>query len=438
MAARAAARVDGAATLSGPGGLAGARVPLLVVAGVLVASLSLRGPILAVTPVLRDIERDLGIGSATAGLLTTAPVLMFAVLTPLAALFIRRAGAETALMASLAGVLAGTFVRALPGFGAMLAGMLVIGAAITIGNVVIPVIIRREVPPARVALVTAAYTATLNVGSLVTSLLTAPLAELVGWPAAIAAWSVLSIAGVVLWGLHVRRARGRDRFSGAPAPVRRPAVAASDGEFGPDALTGPLPVVERTSGSMLRRPVTWLLVCAFAAQTTMYYALSTWLPAFAADELGLSRSAAGGVASLYQGAGILGAFVVPLLARVGPRLLAPLVICASWLVLTVGLLAAPGLLWLWLTLGAIGHAGGFVVIFAALVQVSRSDGEAAGMSALVQGGGYLVGASGGPVMGALFQAAGAWTLPLAGLLGLSGVYCVLLLAAVRASRRATG
>ena len=42
--------------------------------------------------------------------------------------------------------------------------MFVIGAAITIGNVVIPVIIRRDVPAARVGSVTAAYVATLNVG----------------------------------------------------------------------------------------------------------------------------------------------------------------------------------------------------------------------------------------------------------------------------------
>ena len=55
---------------------------------------------------------DFGIGSATAGLLTTAPVLMFALLTPLAALVIRRAGAELALMLSLSGVLLGTVIRA--------------------------------------------------------------------------------------------------------------------------------------------------------------------------------------------------------------------------------------------------------------------------------------------------------------------------------------
>ena len=144
-------------------------IPWFVIVGLLVAALSMRGPIVAPTPVLRDIAEDFGIGSATAGLLTTAPVLMFALLTPLAALVIRRAGAEIALMLALSGVLLGTLIRAIPGFGWMLAGMFVIGAAVRIGNVVIPVIIRRDVPSAHVAVVTAAYVATLNVGSLITS-----------------------------------------------------------------------------------------------------------------------------------------------------------------------------------------------------------------------------------------------------------------------------
>ena len=51
------------------------RIPWLVVSGLLVAALSLRGPIVAPTPVMRLIEDDLDIGAAAAGLLTTAPVL---------------------------------------------------------------------------------------------------------------------------------------------------------------------------------------------------------------------------------------------------------------------------------------------------------------------------------------------------------------------------
>jgi len=424
-------------------GRKGRGIPWIVIAGVLVAALSMRGPIVAPTPVLRDIEGDFGIGSATAGLLTTAPVLMFALLTPLAALVIRRAGAELALMLSLSGVLVGTLIRAIPGFGWMLAGMLVIGAAVTVGNVVIPVIIRRDVPPAHVGVITAAYVATLNAGSLITSLLTAPLAALIGWPGALLAWSVLTVAGILLWGAHLRRDRlsggePGDRYSGDERRSADGAVPPRD--LDPETLTGPLPVVARgrSERAMIRRPVTWLLLIAFAGQVTIYYALSTWLPTLTADELGLDAAAAGALASLFQGAGIVGAFVVPLLARFTPAIVPTLTICVSWLILTVGMLLAPELTWLWLTIGAIGHAGGFVVIFTTLVVVARSDGEAAGMSALVQGGGYGIGALGAPIMGALHEATGGWTAALALMVVIAVLYCVALLAAGAAARSRRG
>lgn len=416
---------------------AGRGIPILVVAGVLVAALSLRGPIVAPTPVLGDIARDLSLGSGAVGLLTTAPVLMFALLTPLAALAIRRAGAELALLLSLSGVLVGTFIRALPGFGWMLAGMVVIGAAITIGNVVVPVIIRRDVPPERVGFVTAAYTAMLNVGSLITSLLTAPLASAVGWSLALLTWSAITIAGVVLWSIHMARARrsgaaGGERYSGDQAPR----AAAGREDLDPAVVTGPMPVVLARGSSILRRPVVWLLVAAFGCQTTMYYALSTWLPTIAYDELGLDRAASGAIASLYQGCGIVGALLIPLLTRFTPRIVPIAVIAASWLVLTVGLLVAPELLWLWLSLGAIGHAGGFVVIFTALVGVSRDGAEAGSISALVQGVGYAVGALGAPAMGWLHEQSGGWMLPLGAVVVVSIVYCVVLFAAIAASWRA--
>ena len=416
---------------------AGRGIPWLVVAGVLVAALSMRGPIVAPTPVLRDIEVDLGIGSATAGLLTTAPVLMFALLTPLAALVIRRSGAELALMLSLGGVLLGTVIRAIPGFGWMLAGMFVIGAAVTIGNVVIPVIIRRDIPPERVGVVTAAYVATLNAGSLITSLLTAPLASLIGWPGALLAWSLLTVAGMALWAVHlVRSRREGDRWSERYSGDEPPAGSGGARDLDPTTLTGPLPAVARgdRERSIARRPVTWLLTAAFAIQCAIYYGLSTWLPTLTADELGLDPTAAGALASLFQGAGIVGAFVVPLLARFTPRFVPTLTICVSWLILTIGLLVAPEFTWVWLAIGAIGHAGGFVVIFTTLVTVTRSDGEAAGMSALVQGGGYAVGALGAPVMGALHEVTGAWTAALALLVVLAVVYSGVLSAAGVAAR----
>lgn len=218
--------------------------PWLVLVGILVAALSLRAPIIALTPVLPEIMADLGIGSASAGLLTTAPVVMFALMTPLAALVIRRAGPELALLIALGGVMIGTLVRALPGFGSMLTGMVIMGATITVGNVVIPVIIRRDLPPERTAVATAAYTATLNVGSLLTALATVPLAEATGWSAALLIWGAFTVIGLALWIVHIARTRSwcsAERSSGEASETR---ATRSEGA----SITGPLPIVVDNHG----------------------------------------------------------------------------------------------------------------------------------------------------------------------------------------------
>lgn len=414
------------------------QIPWLVVSGVLVAAISMRGPIVAPTPVLGDIASDLGLTASTAGFITTVPVLMFALLTPLAALLVRRSGAETAVLLTLCGVLLGTLVRSLPGFGGILVGMLIIGAAITVGNVVMPVIIRRDVPSERVALVTAGYTAMLNLGSLLTSLGTAPLAALIGWPLALLAWGLLAVAGLVLWGVHMRRDRGArawaEHDSGAGASGAR--------VTGPvqtvDELTGPMPVVQTPHAgerAAWRVPIAWMLAGAFGMQSFAYYGISTWLPTFLADTLGADQASAGALASMFQGFGIAGAFLVPLLSRYTSPIVPALVVCGCWLTMSLGLLLAPSLFLVWVVFGGLGQAGGFVVIFTTLVRIARGSGEAAGMSALVQGFGYVIAASSAPLLGFLHEVSGGWTLPMLIIVLAICTFTVCVLSGVGAARR---
>ncbi|WP_194419895.1 CynX/NimT family MFS transporter [Microbacterium abyssi] len=403
-------------------------VPWLVLIGILVAALSLRAPIIALTPVLPEIIDDLGISSASAGLLTTAPVIMFAVMTPLAALVIRRAGAEIALLLSLAGVMVGTLVRALPGFGSMLAGMVIIGAAITIGNVVIPVIIRRDLPPARTAVATAVYTATLNAGSLLTALATVPLAEATGWSLALLLWGAFTVIGLALWIVHILRSRSwssAERASGDVAESR-PGPSADAA-----SITGPMPVVvDSRFAATIRRPIVWLLVAAFASQSTVYYAMSTWLPTILLDTTDVDAAAAGALSSLFQGVAIVGAMIAPLLMRYVGAVYSALLLGVLFAVMVVGMLIAPELAGVWASFGAITHSSGFVLIFTGLVRVSRSDGEAATMSALVQGCGYAFAALGAPIMGAMREGSGGWQVPLLAIAGVVLVYTVALMSAM--------
>lgn len=414
------------------------QIPWLVVSGVLVAAISMRGPIVAPTPVLGDIAGDFGLAASTAGLITTVPVLMFAMLTPLAAVLVRRSGAETAVLLTLCGVLLGTLVRSLPGFGGILVGMLIIGAAITVGNVVMPVIIRRDVPSERVGLVTAGYTAMLNLGSLLTSLGTAPLASLIGWPLALLAWGLLAGAGLVIWGVHMRRDRGASAWAERDSGSEAASAHVSGSIPTVDELTGPMPVVQTVQPGerpAWRIPIAWMLAGAFGMQSFSYYGISTWLPTFLADTLEADQAGAGALASMFQGFGIAGAFLVPLLSRYTSPIVSALVICGCWLTMSFGLLLAPNLFLVWVVFGGLGQAGGFVVIFTTLVRVARGNREAAGMSALVQGVGYVIAASSAPLLGLLHEISGGWTVPMAVIVVAICTFTVCVFSAVVAALR---
>src|SRR5699024_4931275 len=81
----------------------------------------------------------------------------------------------------------------------VLVGTGIIGLAITLGNIVVPVIIRREVPWEQVSMVTGLYSAMMNIGSMATLIGTGPLAAALGWRWALATWGVLALIGLGFW-----------------------------------------------------------------------------------------------------------------------------------------------------------------------------------------------------------------------------------------------
>ncbi|MEJ5946538.1 MFS transporter [Pseudokineococcus basanitobsidens] len=388
----------------------------LVVAAVLVLALSLRGPIVTVAPVLARVQDDLGLTAATAGLLTTIPVVCFAVMTPLASALIARAGPETAVWACLAGITVGVLLRSSGGgTGVVLAGTAVIGTAITIGNIVVPVIIRRSVRPSRAGGVTGAYTAALNVGAMLTSLGTEPLAARLGWRTATASWLVLVVVGALLWALATVRRR---RLPEDP-PAERGARA------------GHAPHVARQPGW-----APWLLMLGFGGQAFSYYGLTAWLPTLLADRVGQSAATAGAASSVFQLLAVVGALGVPVLLARSTPVVALGVVGACWLALPVGLLLAPERWLVFAALGGVAQGGVFTIVFLLVVRMSASDRQARRTSALVQGGGYALAALGPSVLGAVHGATGSWAVPL---LVVVGSLTVLLLGvgsvAVAAGRR---
>ena len=412
---------------------AGTRTALpWVIAGIVMVALSLRAPIIAPTAVIAQIREGTGLSAAGAGLLTGLPVLLFALATPLATRTIRRRGPEATVVLCLAGILAGTILRSLGPAWVVLAGTALIGAAMTLGNIAVPVLIRRDVPWNKVGAVTGAYSATMNVGSMAVLLGTAPLAGVAGWRWAIAAWSLVTALGLGYW--LVRR-------RSAPAAVRmepeRATAAADTGEAETDTTVGAAGTAATTASarSAHARRITTLLVFAFCGQSAAYYATTAWLPLLLTETRGLAPSSSGASASLFQVAAIIGAFGVPLVAARTRLWVAAAVIAALWIILPVGLLAAPQAFVLWSSIGGIAQGGGFTAIFSVIPRISRNDAEAAFASARIQGGGYLAATVAPPLAGWLNTLTGGWTVPLLLVLASTLAFTVGTLLATRLSDR---
>jgi CP family cyanate transporter-like MFS transporter len=369
---------------------------------VLVFALNLRTPITSLPPVLADAATGLGLDQTLTGLLVGIPALCFSVVAPAASTLIARVGPYSAVTVALVGVIAGTLIRSAGsgtvGVVAAFTGTVVLGAAITVGNVVVPVIIARDFPT-RTALATGLYSSVMNLGSVFATSLTAPFAALLGWQGAVASWSVVAAVALAVWLVTTRHLSDTQVTRVTPA---------SDTPLHDGGARAERP--GETWGGVLRRPITWVLSVAFAGQSFSYFAVTGWLPELLRDLLGVSVTAAGNAAAPFQGLAIAGSVLVPLVlaARV-PMRAAAIAMGLLWAALPAGLLLAPQWWLLWVSLAGIAQGGNFVVIFTIVAQRCRTVAQTRRTVATVQTFGYAVAATAPAVIGAVHAASGGWT-----------------------------
>ncbi len=389
-------------------------------AALLLLALNLRAPFVGVSAVTDELRSALDVGNGAVGLLTSLPVLCFALAAPVALGVVRRYGAESAVLACLGLVVAGSVVRSSGSFALAVAGTLLIGLGITIGNVVVPVLIRSRVAPERVGTVTGVYTAAMNVGSMIVLVGSGPVASGAGWRTALVAPAVLAVVAALVWW----RVVGTSRRAAAASPA-----AGSVGSVGAVAVV--------PAGPVWRDPVAVLLVLAFAGQSTSYYSMTAWLPSILADEAG-AGSAAGGLAALFQISAVVGAIGTPLLALRLPEPVAVGIVGILWMAMPVQLLLEPSAYVVGSVLGGIAQGGGFATILTIVARRARSDRESAGMSTLVQSVGYAFAAVGPTLLGVVHDATGAWTVPLLVIVGTTATFLVTVVTASISARRPRG
>jgi CP family cyanate transporter-like MFS transporter len=409
--------------------------PALLVVGVVVLAANLRAALTAVGPLAGEIRADTGISGGVLGLVTTLPLLAFAVLSPLAPRLARRFGIERALLASLLLELAGILLRSAGAVAALLAGTTVLGLAIAIANVLLPSLVKRHFAD-RAGPMTGLYSSVMGIFAALSIGLAVPLADRVGlgWRGSLASWSVLALLGALVWLPRARAGeppavptRGQ---SGTPGPGAAEEAEAAGGPTPgasprpePEDSPRPTPGASPTPGvrrrALWRSRLAWQVTLFMGLQSLAYYVTVAWLPEILHDR-GLSTATAGWTLSLVQLMGVATSLALPLIATRRSSQRSPAVASAVlYLVGYAGLLAGTGPLALWCVLIGLGTGASFGLALTLFALRTRDPHHTAALSGMAQSVGYLLAAGGPALFGLLHDLTGGWTVPLLGLLAVT-------------------
>lgn len=358
----------------------------LLIAGILMIATTLRVTFTGAAPLLETIRSDYGLSTAQTGLLTTLPLLAFALVSPLAAGIARRFGMERSLFAAMLLICAGIALRSLPSATLLFAGTAIIGCGIALGNVLLPGLIKRDFSQ-HVARLTGAYSLTMGAAAALGSALVVPLAlHGFGWRGALLMLMLFPLLAFLIW-----------------LPQWRTTCSAN--------LSSSRALHER---GIWRSPLAWQVTLFLGLNSLIYYVIIGWLPTILISH-GYSEAQAGSLHGLLQ------------LATAAPGLAIPLILHRfndqRWIAALVSLLCAVGAAGLWFVPGQaiiwtllFGFGSGATMILGLTFIGLRASSahQAAALSGMAQSVGYLLAACGPPVMGKLHDASGSWYLPLSG------------------------
>lgn len=383
---------------------------ITVVIAILLLAINMRAPIIGFGAVAKLVQQDLGLTTKTIGLIGTIPVMAFASSSFIAPMLSRRIGLENTLILATSLLAIGIFVRvAHPQLGFLLVGTVLLSLAISLGNVLIPAVIKKYTP-SHIGLVMGSYSMFLSVFAGFASGIAMWLVSLSNWQFALGVWGWVSVAAVAAW-LMVAHLRLRQKISTHDDNIINQAVA----EAG-----------QPSRKSVWKIPMAWWISAFMGLQSLLYYTLASFLPSLLIDK-GLSKAQAGNVGMVFQ------------LVAFPSILLLTKWVSSQWNLRTLALLAAVGNLvgvfgfgflplqgWVWVWSIASGFGCGVIFTLCMMIFTlkSKDSQQAAELSGMAQTVGYSIAITGPIVTGWLKDLSHTWTLSMGFLTILMALNCV--------------
>jgi len=339
----------------------------------------LRPAITAIGPLLPDINATTGLSYGSLGLLGSLPLLLFAVVAPFAAIALRYGGPAAVARWMALTLVVGIVVRSVAGVPGLWVGTVLLAGAIAIGNVLVPVLVRRDYAR-HAALASGANALVISTFAGLGSGLAIAFTDLTGdWRRTLLLWAVPPALVAGVW--FLRREEPGETFLG-PQPRRT---------------------------SQLRSPVAWAVTGFMGLQSLTFYLVVNWMPSIEISR-GVATEDAALHLLLYQLVGApFGLIASWLLHRTGRYLMVTLGVSIPMLVGALGLVLTDGSALLWLLLAAPGSAGALAVALQLMAHHAVDARTAAGLSAMANAGGYLLAAVGPFAAGLLHEWTSSWT-----------------------------
>lgn len=356
-----------------------ARTRILIIVGIVIAAFNLRPGVTGLSPLLDAMGEEIHLSATFLAIIGMLPPLLYGLsgfITP--RLYTRFTDLGLTLAAMLM-VTIGLGVRAVidsPPVFLALSVLALLGMGI--GNVVLPPLVKSYFPD-RVALMSTVHVGLLQFGTFIPPLVAVPLATGFGWRGSLLVWGGFAGLGVAVW-LLLRLLR--------PAPAVEVAAAVVGGS---------------ELARLMRSKRAWALMTMTGLTSFNNFILFTWLPTLLTRS-GFDAAFAGAMLALVTAIPLVLGFVLPTLAQKLSSAY-PIVVgfCLSLAVGYIGLwllpTAAPVL---WTVLLGIGIST-FPLALTLITLRARDADSAASLSGFVQGGGYLLAATGPLIFAFLIQ-----------------------------------
>lgn len=361
---------------------------LVLLIGIVLVATNLRAPITSVGPVVPQIQEALSLSNTLAGLITTIPLLAFALLSPIAPKLAEKWSIERVLWAAVWAIGLGLLIRSSSSVVLLFSGAALVGCGIAFGNVLVPPFIKQRFPQ-KIGLVTGIYSVAMNITASLASGFSIAIGQWTGrgWKGSIGVWLVFSLITLIVW---------IPQLLGSKVKKQGDTPAA-----GPQGGT-----------SMLSSRLAWYITIFMGLQSLLFYCSVAWLPVVL-QEWGMASETSGWVLSFIQFTQLPIVFVGPIIAGrlrdhtpllwfIGGTLVLSVLLIIGWRTQFI----IPAVI-----LFGLGSGLAFSLVMMWFVLRTKTTRDAARISGMAQSFGYALAATGPPLFGALHDWTGNWEAP---------------------------